>query len=106
MVELVLIWSQAGPRAWYNRFAAHMLTLGFMEAKSITLLFVYHHGSETAYLLLYVDDIVLTASSTELLRRIITTPQQEFAMKDFGELHRFLRMKVQCNSSGLFLSQW
>jgi len=61
-----------------------------VEAKSDTSLFIYHRGTETAYLLLYVDDIVLTASSESLLRRIITSLQQEFAMKDLGALHHFL----------------
>jgi len=56
------------------------------------------------YLLLYVDDIVLTASSTSLLRRTITSLQKEFSMKDLGELH-FLGMQVQRTPSGLFLSQ-
>jgi hypothetical protein len=32
------------------------------------------------YLLLYVDDIILTAYSTELLRRTISVLQLEFAM--------------------------
>lgn len=44
-------------------FASYLLKLGFTEAKSDTSLFIYHRGSETIYLLLYVDDIVLTASS-------------------------------------------
>jgi hypothetical protein len=75
------------PRAWNTRFAAFLLTLGFVEAKSDASLFIYHHGAESAYLLLNVDDIVLTASSESLLRRIITSLQQEFAMKDLGVLH-------------------
>jgi len=50
------------PRAWYSRMATHLLSLGFAKAKSDTSLFVYQRGSDTAYLLLYVDDIVLTAS--------------------------------------------
>jgi hypothetical protein len=48
------------PRAWYSRFATHLLSLGFAEAKSDTSLFVYHKGPDTTYLLLYVDDIVLS----------------------------------------------
>jgi hypothetical protein len=36
-------------------------------------LFVYHRGTDTAYLPLYVDDIVLTASSPELLQHTTTT---------------------------------
>ena len=55
------------PRAWYSRFATFLLTLGFTEAKSDTSLFIYRRGDETVYLLLYVDDIVLTASSQQLL---------------------------------------
>jgi hypothetical protein len=35
-------------------------------------LFILHRGSDTTYLLLYVEDIVLTASSPELLRCIIS----------------------------------
>jgi hypothetical protein len=51
------------PQAWHSRLATFLVTLGFMEAKSDTSLFIHHHGAETVYLLLYVDDIVLTASS-------------------------------------------
>jgi hypothetical protein len=76
-----------------------------VETKSDTSLFIYHHGAETAYLLLYVDDIVLTASSESLLRRIITSLQQEFAMKDLGVLHHFLGVTVELYSAGLLLHQ-
>ena len=65
-----------------------------MEAKSDTSLFVYRRGSDIVYLLLYVDDIVLTASSAALLRRIIQALQREFSVKDLGELHHFLGMEV------------
>ena len=96
---------QAGPRAWNHRFAAFLQTLGFVEAKSDTSLFIYHHGTETAYLLLYVDDIVLTASTESLLRRIIASLQQEFAMKDLGALHHFLGVTVEPHPAGLLLHQ-
>jgi hypothetical protein len=82
------------PRAWYSRFVTYLLSLGFAEAKSDTSLFIYQRGSDTAYLLLYVNDIILTASSTGLHQRITSALQQEFAMKDLGE-HHFLGMHVQ-----------
>jgi hypothetical protein len=47
------------------------MSLGFVNAKADASLFSYHHGGDTIYLLLYVDDIVLTASSTALFRRTI-----------------------------------
>jgi len=55
---------------------------------------------------MYVDDIVLIASPPGFLRRIISALQQEFSMKDLGELHHFLGMRVQQCSQGLLLSQW
>jgi hypothetical protein len=92
------------PRAWYSRFASHIRTLGFVGARSDTSLFIYRHDTDTAYLLLYVDDIVLTASSTLLLRRIIDALTAEFSMKDLDNLHHFLGVSVTQHNGGLFLS--
>jgi hypothetical protein len=93
------------PRAWHSRLATYLVTLGFMEAKSDTSLFVHHHGAETAYLLLYVDDIVLTASSQSLLRRLVDALQREFPVKDLGVLHHFLGVTAEPRPSGLLLHQ-
>ena len=78
------------PRAWYQRFATFVLSQGFRSSVCDTLLFIYRHGRDMAYLLLYVDDIILTASSTAILDRIIGTLSREFAMTDLGSLRRFL----------------
>ena len=56
-------------------------------------------------MLLYVDDIVLTASSQRLLQSVISSLQQEFAMKDLGQLHHFLGVTVEHRQSGLLLHQ-
>ncbi|GKE36664.1 ribonuclease H-like domain-containing protein [Tanacetum coccineum] len=62
-------------------------------------------GIDTAYLLLYVDDIVLTASSDSLLQRIISSLHQEFAMTDLGPLNYFLGIFVTRDSLGFFISK-
>jgi hypothetical protein len=93
------------PRAWYSRLATYLTSLGFIEAKSSTSLFILRRGPDMVYLLLYVDDIILTTSSSELLRRTIAALQLEFAMKDLGLLHHFLGITVEHCSYGLFLHQ-
>jgi hypothetical protein len=60
------------PRAWYNRFATYITSLGFVEAKFDTSLFVFRHGTDIVYLHLYVDDIVITVSSVALLQQTIS----------------------------------
>ncbi|GJX01405.1 ribonuclease H-like domain-containing protein [Tanacetum coccineum] len=64
-----------------------------------------NYGTDTAYLLMYVDDIVLTASFESLLQHIIRSLHQKFAMTDLGPLNYFLSISVRRDSSGLFLSQ-
>jgi hypothetical protein len=93
------------PRAWYSWFTTYLTTLGFIEAKSDTSLFIFHHGADTVYLLLYVDDIILTASSTELLCHTISALQWEFTMKDLGPLHHFLDITVEHRPDAMFLHQ-
>ena len=79
------------------------MTLGFVEAKADTSLFVYRRGADTVYLLLYVDDIILTVSSTELLQHTTSALYWEFAIKDLGQLHHFLGISVDHRSQRLLL---
>ncbi|GJX11376.1 ribonuclease H-like domain-containing protein [Tanacetum coccineum] len=104
-MQRLLYGRKQAPRAWFQRFASFITRVGFQHSKTDTSLFVYHQGSDIAYLLLYVDDIVLTASSTALLQRIITLLHGEFAMTDLGSLNYFLGIFAQRSKSGLFLSQ-
>jgi hypothetical protein len=55
--------------------------------------------------LLYVDDIVLTASSATLLQQTIFALKWEFTMKDLMPFHHFLGVFVQHQMDRLFLTQ-
>ena len=58
------------PRAWNQRFTTFIRSIGFTPSKSDASLFVYKVGDALAYLLLYVDDIIVTASSPTLLQHV------------------------------------
>jgi hypothetical protein len=72
-----------------------LASIGFVEATSDTSLFIYQRGDDTVYLLLYVDDIMLTASTADLLQHTTVALQREFAMKDLGPLHHFLGITAE-----------
>jgi len=57
-----------------------------------------------AYLLLYVDDIVLTTSSPALLQCIAEHLHSQFAVKDLGDLHHFLGIFVTRSGRPLLVS--
>jgi hypothetical protein len=68
-------------------------------------LFIIRRGPDMVYLLLYIDDIILTVSSSEHLHHTIAALQWEFAMKDLRPLHHFLGITIEHHSDGLFLHQ-
>jgi hypothetical protein len=72
------------PRAWYQRFATFITSIGFMCSCSDTVLFFLQCVEGMTYLLLYVNNIFLTASSTWLLDWLTTSLRYEFAMTDMG----------------------
>ncbi|GJX89987.1 ribonuclease H-like domain-containing protein [Tanacetum coccineum] len=76
-----------------------------LQNKTDSSLFIFHKGPDTAYLLLYVDDIILTASSTSLLQRVISLLHAEFAMTDLDPLNYFLGISATRTTSGIFLFQ-
>jgi hypothetical protein len=55
--------------------------------------------------LFYVDDIILIASSTALLRRIVSALQREFAMKILESIHHFVGITVEPCLDEMFLHQ-
>ncbi|WVZ57978.1 hypothetical protein U9M48_008300 [Paspalum notatum var. saurae] len=93
------------PRVWFEHFAKHVLSLGFVQSRADTSLFILHNRSDIAYLLLYVDDMILSASSPALLQRIVTQLRHAFAVKDMGPLRYFLGTEVHRDRHGFFLNQ-
>jgi hypothetical protein len=68
-------------------------------------LFIYQRGDDTIYLLLYIDNIVLTTSTTDLLQHTIIALQQKFMITDLGPHHHFLGITIERRPQGLFLHQ-
>ncbi|XP_071727260.1 uncharacterized mitochondrial protein AtMg00810-like [Rutidosis leptorrhynchoides] len=97
--------SETAPRAWYQRFTEYVSRLGFIHSKCDHSLFIYKHGTDTAYIVLYVDDIILTASSKSLKDMIMRHLDAEFSMMDLGQLSSFLGISVTHTPTGLFLNQ-
>ena len=93
------------PRAWVQRFSSFILKLGFTCSHDDTSLFVLHRQQQIIYLLLYVDDIILTSYNNSLLNSFIQQLHSKFTTKDLGSLSYFLGLEATSTSTRLFLSQ-
>jgi hypothetical protein len=56
-------------------------------------------------MLIYVDDIIVTSSSSEAVTALLWDLKKEFALKDLGDLHYFLGIGVTKCKDGIILSQ-
>ena len=74
------------PRAWFESFTTQLLHLGFTASTVDSSFFIYKHEKVIAYLLLYVDDIVLTSNTPSYLDKLITQLSAVFDLKDLGSL--------------------
>ncbi|GKF13189.1 uncharacterized mitochondrial protein-like protein [Tanacetum coccineum] len=57
------------------------------------------------YLLVYVDDLILTGNQPNVLTKFIKRLNKEFAIKGLGELNYFLGLEVTYTTNGIFLNQ-
>lgn len=93
------------PRAWFHRLSKFLLSNGFLCSRADPSLFIYARNSCIMYLLVYVDDLILTGNNESILIAFTTRLHQEFAIKDLGDLSYFLGLEVSYTDDGLFLSQ-
>jgi histone deacetylase 1/2 len=94
------------PRAWYERLTQTLLQMGFTASKCDPSLLVLHQQGACIYVLIYVDDILITGSAPHLIQDLIHKLNIKFALKQLGEVDYFLGIEVNhVASGGLFLNQ-
>lgn len=93
------------PRAWYHELRQFLLDSGFKNSHSDTSLFILNVGTNLLYLLVYVDDIIITGNSNDLVSQVVACLAQRFSLKDLGPLSYFLGVEVVPHLHGLLLSQ-
>lgn len=59
------------PRAWYEKLHQALVQFGFVSSECEHSLFIYNHNNITLYSLVYVDDILITDSSSTLVHSLI-----------------------------------
>ncbi|RVW69943.1 Retrovirus-related Pol polyprotein from transposon TNT 1-94 [Vitis vinifera] len=94
------------PRAWFSRFSSVVQEFGMFRSTADHSVF-YHHNSlgQCIYLVVYVDDIVITGSDQDGIQKLKQHLFTHFQTKDLGKLKYFLGIEIAQSSSGVVLSQ-
>ena len=79
---------------WYHELHQYLLYVGFFNSSANTSLFIYNNGGCTIYLLVYVDDIIITSNSDSATQDFIVFLSYQFSIKGLSYLHYFLSIEV------------
>jgi hypothetical protein len=86
------------PCVWYSRLSSKLQKLEFISSKGdISLFLMFVH--------VYVNDIIVGISSQDATSHLLKNLEEDFALKDLGDLHYFLGIEVTNINDGIMLTQ-
>nr|GEY88810.1 hypothetical protein [Tanacetum cinerariifolium] len=91
-------------RAWFERLSKALFDLDSKGSKTDQSLFIFSCGHTLLYILVYVDDIIVTGNNKGTIDNIISQLGFAFALKDLGPLNYFLGIKFVPHVSGILVS--
>lgn len=86
------------PKCWNIRFHKFISKLGFIRTTSDYCLYLWVGDNIIVYLVLYVDDMLITANNLIKLNEIVQKLSTEFKMKDLGSVSRFMGLNISIDN--------
>ncbi|KAI5350435.1 hypothetical protein L3X38_003326 [Prunus dulcis] len=93
------------PKQWHEKFDMVILDYDFKFNGHDKCVYYKENNGEHAILCLYVDDILIFGTNLEIVNYVKSYLSRNFDMKDMGEAHVILGMKIEKTTQGISLSQ-
>lgn len=93
------------PRCWFAKLSEALKKFGFTQCLSDYSLFTLEATDHRISVLIYIDDLIITGSSTAATENFKAYLSSCFHMKVLGPLKYFLGIEVARNSIGMYLCQ-
>ncbi|KAK5839222.1 hypothetical protein PVK06_007996 [Gossypium arboreum] len=93
------------PRAWFHKIREFLLTSKFETSKADNSLLIQRSGNQLLYVLVYVEDIIVTSSDSSAINQFVKSLHHQFSLTDLGKLNYFLGIEVTYTTDGLVLNK-
>ena len=90
-------------RQWFAKFSTTLLLLGSTQSKANYSLFTKKNSTSFIALLVYVDDILIISDNKQAVDELKVMLDQQFKLKDLGDLKFFLGLEVARTTDGINL---
>ena len=101
----VLYGLKQAQRAQLDKLKTSLLQLGFNNFKLDTSLFIYKANGKFVFLLIYLNDMLVTDDDVKLIKLVIIDLTNKFPLKILGSLNNFLSFETFRNEEALYLTQ-
>lgn len=92
------------PRAWFEKLKGALVSQGFTNSKSNTSLFFFRKDNKLLFVLIYIDDILLTGEHQSQVKNLVHDLNQQFALKTLSSINYFLGFEVFPDPIGIYHS--
>ena len=92
-------------KCWHDAFSSFLLQLGFKQSESDSCVYVSFNKGNIIIIALYVDDLMISSNSDDLLKDIKQKLMSKYVMKDLGIVKQFLGVNVEYHNDKIFIHQ-
>ncbi|PKU68788.1 putative mitochondrial protein [Dendrobium catenatum] len=93
------------PRQWFQKLTSFLLNLGFTFSKADPSLLHLKQDDTSIFILIYVDDILVTSNNQVKIQQILQSLNSAFSLKQLGDISLYLGIQVIKTTSCYFLTQ-
>ncbi|KAL3687453.1 hypothetical protein R1sor_013762 [Riccia sorocarpa] len=93
------------PRAWYDKIDRFFRDAGLRRSDYDPSLYFSNEGGEYVFILIYVDDLLVTANHSRRIQQLVNLLTKNFEMSGIGDLTNYLHVKFSQTNAGIFMSQ-
>ena len=92
-------------RNWHNLLHQYLQRIEFIQSNADPCVFIQKVTGRAIILLVWVDDIIITSNSKELMDNAKIKLEERLNMKDLGEISSFLGIDFQRTNQSIIMSQ-
>lgn len=92
-------------RNWNNVLHDFLVSLGFVQSFCDHCVYTRHRSDSCAIIIVWVDDLIISASDMNTVNDVKCSLSQKFKMKDLGQLNWFLGIEFQFEDDCIKMNQ-
>ncbi|CAI7880827.1 unnamed protein product [Closterium sp. NIES-53] len=83
------------PRQWYLKLRGVLEEIGFTPSTADHSLFMLGEGEQRSFMVVYVDDILISSPSSDLVKEVMPKLQDKFKCKALGDVSFYLGLHIE-----------